>query len=341
MAATKTWKQLYNEQNTGAKQAQPTPTTDVGSAPKVDVAALSKPSAVQSINPAGITQSYYTTPTNSSNYESGRPVYQQSQALKDAAAAFQQQQNAKPGEYQSQWGDKIQEMINGALNRPAFSYDWSEDPMYQFYAEQYQRNAEMAMDNAMAQSAQLTGGYGNSYAQQVGQQTYQQTMEDLYGMLPELRDAAYQMYQDEGDTMRQNLAMLQGQDETDYGRYRDTVGDWRADLDMIYQMYGDMSDDEYNRYINDQNAWETDRAYWYQKAYDEQQQANWEREFAAKYGGGSSGGGGGGGGSRKKDDKKEEEDVLYLPPGNAVGANASNLAFIQQIKAEQAARKGK
>lgn len=323
--ANKTWKQLYDEQNSGAEQSQMTQTTDVGSMQNVDVKALSQPSSVQNINPAGITQSFYTTPTTSENYESGRPVYEQSQALKDAAEALAAQQNAKPGEYQSQWGDKIQEMINSVLDRPAFSYDWAEDPMYQYYAQEYQRGGEMAMENAMAQSAQLTGGYGNSYAQQAGQQTYQRYMEELYDMLPQLRDAAYQMYQDEGNTLRANLSMLQGQEETEYGRYRDTVNDWRTDLDMIYQMYSDMSTEEYNRYVNDQAAWENDRDYWYQKAYNEQQQANWleeflyqkeydaqqqanwEKQFNAQYGG--SGSSGGSSGKRSSSGSSNNQNV--------------------------------
>lgn len=331
----KTWEQLY--QQSGANQAQSVPETDVGSMPSVNVGALSKPSAGTAnaasagmINPGAITQSFYQTPSTYDNYEEGRPTYSQSQAVQNAANALMQQQAAKPGEYESQWGDTIQQMINQALNRPAFSYDFSADPMYQQYAQQYQRGGQMAMDNAMAQSAALTGGYGNSYAQQVGQQTYQGYMEGLYNMLPELRNAAYQLYQDEGNTLRQNLAMLQGQDEMDYGRYRDTVTDWRSDVDMLYNMYSDMSEAEYNRYINDAAAWEADRAYWYQKAYDEQQQRNWEKEFNAKYG---SGGGGGGGGGRKK---QEEAEPLYLPSGSAIGVNQSNLDFIKKINAQRA-----
>lgn len=334
MAERKTWEELYKQ--SGAGQAQSAPASDVGSMPKVDVGALSKPSTYSMPNPGAITQSFYQTPTGRDNYESGRPVYSQSEAVQNAALQLQQQQAAKPGEYQSQWGDQIQQMINQALNRPAFNYDFAADPMYQQYAQQYQRGGQMAMENAMAQSAALTGGYGNSYAQQVGQQTYQGYMTDLYNQLPELRNAAYQLYQDEGNTLRQNLAMLQGQDESDYGRYRDTVTDWRSDVDMLYNMYSDMSEAEYNRYINDAAAWEADRAYWYQKAYDEQQQRNWEAEFNAKYG--NSGSGGGGGGGRKKK-TEEKEETVYLPSGSAIGVNQSNLDFIKKIREQQKAKK--
>lgn len=305
----KTWEQLYTDAKSaqGAQQAQPQAQTDVGTV-KVEA-----PKA-QTVNPGAITQSFYQTPSTSENYETGRPTYAQSEAVQQAAQNYQNMMSQQPGEYQGQWGDQIQNLINQALNRPAFEYDFSVDPVYQQLSQQKQRGAQMAMQEAMAQAAGLTGGYGNSYAQQLGQQTYQNQMEQLYDQIPELRAAAYQMYEAEGNRLRDNLSMLQQQDESDYGRYRDTVSDWRADVDMLYRMYGDMSEAEYNRYLNDAAAWEADRAYWYQQAYDKQQQANWQAEYNAKYGGESSGGG-----KTKTTPPAEEEEkapfknVLYTP----------------------------
>lgn len=248
-------------------------------------------------NPAGITQSFYQNPTNAGNYESGKPVYRQSQAVTDAAGALVNHRQNKPGEYQSQYSEQIQQMIDKALNRQKFNYDFSADPLYQQYADQYQRRGQMAMQDAMAQSAALTGGYGNSYAQQAGQQTYQQYLEQLNNVIPELRNQSYQAYRDEGDRMLQNLSMLQGQDDREYGKHRDDVGDWQNELNYLYSMYSDMSRQEYQRYMNDADAWSADRDYWYKKAYDAQQQANWQAEYNARYGGGSGGRGRSGGGS--------------------------------------------
>ncbi len=271
------------------------------------------------VNPAGITQSYYKDPLTYENYETQkRPQYQQSQAVQDAANRLTEHENSKPGEYVSQYNEQIQGLIDQILNREKFSYDFSQDPMYQQYAQQYQRGGKLAMQDAMANAAALTGGYGSSWGQQVGQQTYQQYMEELNSVIPELRNAAYDMYQDEGENMRNNLSMLQTEDDRDYGKYRDTVTDWKDELNYFYNVYTDMSDAEYERYMNDSAAWEADRAYWYQKAYDEQQQKNWEKEFAAKYGsssgsggGGrkSSGGGGSGSGSATSDKKDDDEDT--------------------------------
>lgn len=271
-------------------------------------------------DPSAITQSYYKSPTTYENFETeSRPVYEQSQAVQDAAAKLNEHQANKPGAYEGQYGDQIQGMIDSILNREKFSYDYAADPMYQQYAQQYQRGGQLAMKGAMAESAALTGGYGNSYAQQVGQQTYQQYMENLAGKIPELREAAYNMYQDEGAAMRDNLGMLQGADDRDYGRWRDAVGDWRTDLDMLHNMYSLMSETEYNRYLNDAAAWEADRAYWYQKAYDALQQANWDKEFNIKYAD-ELNRGSGGGGSRGVTDDLLEAVLPYITAGSWTGS---------------------
>lgn len=284
------WKELLamqqrvNGGNTAAQQPTAVQQPAQPAAQKTDVKSLSS-----TINPAGITQSFYKKPTNMNNYESGRPVYTQSQAVTDAANALQQQQAAKPGEYVSTWNDTIQSLINEAMNRPKFQYDFSEDPIYQMYADKYQLQGQQAMKGAMGESAALTGGYGNSYAQQAGQQAYQNYMLGLNDIIPTLRDQAYQQYQDEGDRLYQNLNMLQTEEDREYGRYRDTVSDWRDELNFIYTMYTDMSTAEYNRYLNDRQAWETDRDYWMTKEYNEKMLAAMESG-----GGGSSGGGSGG-----------------------------------------------
>lgn len=159
--------------------------------------------------------------------------------LEAAGAALAEHEANQPKPYQSRYGTQIQSLLDNLLNRESFSYDAAADPLYQQYAEQYNRGGQMAMKNAMAQSAALTGGYGNSYAQQVGQQAYQGYMQELNGMIPQLQQAAYDMYRDEGDTMRSNLGMLQGMDDTDYGRYRDDLSDYWTRLNYLYGKYGD------------------------------------------------------------------------------------------------------
>lgn len=51
------------------------------------------------------------------------------------------------------------------------------------------------MQDTMGQAAALTGGYGNSYAQGVGQQAYQGYLQQLNDNVPQLQAQALQTYQ--------------------------------------------------------------------------------------------------------------------------------------------------
>lgn len=251
-----------------------------------------------------------------SQYEGNRPSYQPSQAVNDAAAMLAQYERNRPGDYQSKYGDQIQAMLDKILNREDFSYDFNADPMYQQYADRYQQQGQMAMMDTMGNAAALSGGYGNSYGQTVGQQTYQGYLQELNDVIPELRNAAYSMYQDEGDKMLTDMGLLQGLDESDYGRYRDDVGDYYTDLQYYYNKHNDMSESEYNRYLNDVSAWENDRAYWYGKQQDERSQSNWEKEYAlaaqsAKNKGSSGGSGKSGSGTESYSTVKAYLDEVY------------------------------
>lgn len=79
----------------------------------------------------------------------------------------------------------------------SFSYDYMSDPLYQMYREQYMADGQRAMKDAMAESAILTGGYGNSWAQSAGQQAYDYYMSKLNDIIPELRAAAYSEWRDD------------------------------------------------------------------------------------------------------------------------------------------------
>lgn len=212
--------------------------------------------------------------------ESSKPTYTQSDALKQAAATLAQKEQAKPGEYQSSYAQQIQDLLNKVTNREKFSYDMNADPLYQQYKDQYTQQGQMAMMDTMANAAALTGGYGNSYASTAGNQAYQAYLGQLNNVIPELYNAAYGRYRDEGNDMYQQLGVLQGLEESEYGKYRDTVSDYYNDLNYYYNKYHDMSADEYNRYANDLSAWQQDRAYYYGKQNDEQQQANWLEQMA-------------------------------------------------------------
>lgn len=262
-------------------------------------------------------------------YETNRPAYQQSQALADAANMLAQYEGSKPAAYQSSYQGQIDSLLNQILNREAFTYDFASDPVYQQYADRYQQQGKLAMMDTMANAAALSGGYGNTYAQTAGQQAYQGYLQGLNDVIPELRDQAYQMYRDEGSDMRSNMSLLQGLEQTDYGKYRDAVSDYYNDLNYYYNKYSDLSDRDYQMYANNLDAWMADRDYYYGKQQDEQAQANWQAEFdlatekaASKASGGSSSG---------KDSRSESYDDAL---GKAVDPTGASQLFKSRMYSE-------
>ena len=164
--------------------------------------------------------------------------YTPSQSVLDAYDYLQSIINSKPGEYQSRYRDQLQSMMDQIMNREPFQYDASADPLFQIYQDQYILGGKRAMQDAMGQAAAMTGGYGNSYAQTVGQQTYNQYMENLMGMIPELSQMAYGRYQDEGEALERNYGLLKAEEDQDYNRYRDIIGDWQNERQLAENTYG-------------------------------------------------------------------------------------------------------
>ena len=110
--------------------------------------------------------------------------------------------------YGGSYDDAISDTYQQIQNRPAFSYDVDGDALYQQYKDRYTQNAKLAMKDTMGQAASLTGGYGNSYAQGVGQQRYDETMRGLTDMMPQLEGRAYERWQDQGNALQNRLSML-------------------------------------------------------------------------------------------------------------------------------------
>ena len=97
---------------------------------------------------------------------------------------------------------ELERLYAAITGRPAFSYNPASDPVYNSYAQSYQRRGRLAMRNTMGQAAALTGGYGSSYAQSVGQQQYDSYLQSLGEALPELYGMAWQRYNAEGDALK-------------------------------------------------------------------------------------------------------------------------------------------
>ena len=232
-------------------------------------------------------------------------------AVQQAQAYLNQVQANRPGAYQSQWDGELTEIYNNIRNRKKFSYDLGTDPVYQQYREQYQRQGRLAMQDTMGQAAALTGGYGSTYGEQVGQQAYNAYLQNLNDIVPDLYNAAYNRYQQEGQDLYNQYGLLSDRENQAYSRYRDAVQDYYSDLSDARNAYN-------NAYSNDYGQWSDMLSYWSNKASNEN--AAYLQQLAAqsRASGGSGGGSGSGGAAGQQ----------KLTPINGRGDYSSNKAML-------------
>lgn len=228
--------------------------------------------------------------------------YTPGSTVQQAQAYLNQVQSRRPGSYESQWDGELTELYNRIANRKPFSYDLGTDPVYQQYREQYQRQGRLAMQDTMGQAAALTGGYGSTYGEQVGQQAYNAYLQNLNDIVPDLYNAAYNRYRDEGTDLYNQYGLLSDRENQAYSRYRDTVNDYYSDLSDARSAY----DSAYSR---DYNQWSDQLSYWSQKAANENSAYLQQLAAQSRASGGS---GGGSGGSRKSKETTTQSGKGYI-----------------------------
>ena len=179
--------------------------------------------------------------------------YAEGDSVINAKAALDAHLATAPGEYQSQYGTALNDALNKITNREKFSYNVNEDALYQQYKDKYIQQGKMAMQDTMGQAASLTGGYGNSYAQAVSQQAYQASLQNLNDVVPQLYSLALERYNQEGQTLKDNYALLYDRESQDYNRYRDTVSDYKTERDYLSNRYDAERDYDYGKYTDARN----------------------------------------------------------------------------------------
>jgi len=154
----------------------------------------------------------------------------------------------KPADYVSPYSQQITDLYNKILNYGDFSYDVNGDALYQQYKDQYTNLGKQSMIDTQGQAAGLTGGYGSSYSQSVGQQAYDAYLQKLNDEVPELYSQAYTQYENGLSNLKDDLSMSNTLDTSAYNKYRDTVTDWQTELSNLYNLYE-------NSTSNDTSVW--------------------------------------------------------------------------------------
>ena len=138
-----------------------------------------------------------------------------------------------PGEFSFSKQQDWDNLYNQLMNMKDFSYDVNGDALYQQYKDQYVTQGKMAMMDTMGQAAALTGGYGNSYAQSVGQQAYQGYLQQLTDKVPELYQLALSKYNSDKADLYQKNDLYQNMFNNEYGMHRDKVSDFNTERNYL------------------------------------------------------------------------------------------------------------
>ena len=233
--------------------------------------------AVQNLNAKNAAPTYTA-------YEA--PEFKVSDATSAAETAKKNAESAvtNHGDFSYDKQGDLDTLLNNILNRKEFSYDLNGDALYQQYKDKYIQQGKLAMGDAIGQASAMTGGYGNSYAQSVGQQAYQAQLQNLNDIVPELYQMALDKYNREGEDLYNQYGLLSNDKNTEYGMWADEYNRLVADREYA-------SGDYYNKYGIDLDKYNTDVGIGqsehqnafnaaYQKWADAQNQANWEKEYA-------------------------------------------------------------
>ena len=174
--------------------------------------------------------------------------YKPSQTVTDAADALKEWQANRPGDYQSSYQERIDQLLNQLLQRESFQYSYTKDPLYRQYEQNYLQNAHNASADAAAQAAALTGGYGSSYATSAAQQAYQQQIGALSSAIPTLYSLALDTYTSGGNELVSQLDQLNNSEQDAQQQYNNKLSDYYTQLKQKGEAYNNAYAQDYGAY---------------------------------------------------------------------------------------------
>lgn len=179
-------------------------------------------------------------------------------------------------EYNNRWDETITDLIDDILNRPEFSYDPETDPLYSQYRKAYIREGDRATADALGAAAAASGGLPSSYAQMAAAQANNYYAAQLTDKIPELWQLAYDVYLNDYNMMLSDLGVVQGQEQSDYDKFRDQLTQYNTDRNFDYGVWLD----RYNMLNNNLQAGQSLDAAEFERYLAQLQQYNTDRDFA-------------------------------------------------------------
>lgn len=226
--------------------------------------------------------SFYLDRLSPSSFDGGKAPTYQNQYAGDIADLWEQQKNygsydygeAAPV-YNNRYDDTIQDLIQGILNREDFSYDPATDPLYQNYRKQYTREGQRATADTLGAVAAASGGIPSSYATTAAAQAGNYYAAQMTDKIPELYQLAYNQYLNDYNMQLSDLGVVQGAEQSDYDKYLNELNQFNTDRAFDYNAWLD----EYNMTKDQLQTAQGLEQLDYTKYLNELQQFNTDREF--------------------------------------------------------------
>lgn len=222
--------------------------------------------------------------------------YEESDYVQEYRDRLRDVEGEKPDPFKSKYSDQIDALIDGIYGDKGFKYtadDLKKDDLYKMYEQAYTKNADKAMRDTVGNMTALSGGYGSSFAGAVGQQQYDENMSHLNDRVFDFYDRAFEKYRDNRNDRYNKLGVINNQDNIDYGRYRDTVGDWKDDRNYYLNALDAERAHDLNTYNTNAGQYWNDLNFLagrYDKEYDndfgaythDESKNQWQEEFKLK-----------------------------------------------------------
>lgn len=141
--------------------------------------------------------------------------------------------------YENTFAQQQKDLLDRILNREDFSWSKETDPQWSSYKKSYLREGDRATANALAQASAASGGRPSSYAVNAATQAGDYYATKLNDVIPTLYQQAYERYLDEYNMKLKDLNTVNQQEQLDYTKYLDRLGQFNTDRGFAYQNYAD------------------------------------------------------------------------------------------------------
>lgn len=141
--------------------------------------------------------------------------------------------------YENAFAQQQKDLLDRILNREDFSWSKETDPQWSSYKKSYLREGDRATVNALARASAASGGRPSSYAVNAATQAGDYYATKLNDVIPTLYQQAYERYLDEYNMKLKDLNAVNQQEQLDYAKYLDRLGQFNTDRGFAYQNYAD------------------------------------------------------------------------------------------------------